>query len=112
MRNGIFGGGNLIVDNIKIIDYYPNKNMMCNIIDNPRVSIGGCPHNVLIDLAKMTVDIPLFALGLIGDDPEGDLIIKDFEKNNVNINHIQKTSTKKTSITDAMIEKSTTIYLY
>lgn len=85
MRNGIIGGGNLIVDYIKIIDYYPNKNMMCNIIKDPIVAIGGCPHNVLIDLAKMKVDIPLVALGLVGNDKEGDLIIKDFIDHNVDV---------------------------
>lgn len=107
MRKGIVGGGNLIVDYIKIVDYYPNKNMMCNIVQDPRVAIGGCPHNVLIDLSKMKVDIPLFAVGLIGTDQGGDLIIKDFEENNVDIQFVKRTDARKTSFTDAMIEKTT-----
>jgi len=107
MRNGIIGGGNLIVDYIKIIDYYPQKNMMCNIIRDPLVAIGGCPHNVLIDLAKMKLDIPLFALGLVGNDKEGDLIIKDFNDHGVDVTYINRTVDRNTSFTDAMIEVTT-----
>lgn len=107
MRKGIIGGGNLIVDNIKIIDYYPDKNMMCNIVEDPRVAIGGCPHNVLIDLAKMQVDIPLYALGLVGLDYGGDLIFKDFQENSIDTQFIQRTDKRATSFTDVMIEKTT-----
>jgi sugar/nucleoside kinase (ribokinase family) len=107
MRKGIVGGGNLIVDYIKIIDYYPNKNMMCNIVADPRVAIGGCPHNVLIDLAKMEVDIPLYALGLVGTDSAGDLVLEDFQKYNVNTDLVSRTPLRSTSFTDAMIESTT-----
>jgi sugar/nucleoside kinase (ribokinase family) len=107
MRKGIVGGGNLIVDYIKIIDYYPNKNMMCNIVADPRVAIGGCPHNVLIDLAKMEVDIPLYALGLVGTDSAGDLVLEDFNKYNVDTELVSRTSLRTTSFTDAMIESTT-----
>jgi sugar/nucleoside kinase (ribokinase family) len=107
MRRGIIGGGNLIVDNIKLIDYYPEKNMMCNIVEDPMTSVGGCPHNVLIDLARMEVNIPLFALGLVGEDQGGDLVIQDFENHKIDTKYVQKTSHRKTSFTDAMIEVNT-----
>lgn len=107
MRKGIVAGGNLIVDNIKIIDYYPDRNMMANIIKEPKVSVGGCPHNVLVDISKLKVDIPLYALGLIGNDSSGDLVLKSFELNKIDTNFVCRTSTLQTSFTDAMIVKDT-----
>jgi sugar/nucleoside kinase (ribokinase family) len=106
-RKGIIGGGNLIVDYIKMIDYYPQKNMMCNIKQDPLIAVGGCPHNVLIDLAKFEVDIPLFALGLIGTDKGGDSILEDFKKYNISTEYIERTSDRATSFTDCMIETTT-----
>lgn len=106
MRYGIIGGGNLIFDNIKVINYYPNKNMMCNIVQDPINAIGGCPHNVLVDLSKMNVNIPLYALGLIGEDYQGDLVLKDFHDNNINTDYVQKINYRNTSFTDCMIEQT------
>jgi len=57
-RNGILAFGNWIVDHIKNIETYPEKNLL-TIIKNHEKSIGGGPANVTIDLAKMKADFPL-----------------------------------------------------
>ena len=107
MRNGIIAGGNLIVDYIKIIDYFPNKNMMCNIVKEVMVAVGGGPHNVMVTLAKLNVDFPLTILGLVGNDSGADLVINDFQINNINTKYIKKISHRNTSFTDVFTELTT-----
>jgi hypothetical protein len=73
---GILAGGNWIVDRPKIIDVYPVQDSLANILRETS-SNGGGPYNVLIDLARLQVPFPLFALGLVGDDPAGEFIRRD-----------------------------------
>jgi len=75
MRNGITVAGNMIVDNIFPINGYPNAGKLTTISDNIQAATGGIVCNVLIDLAKLDPVLSLQALGAVGNDPEGDLIL-------------------------------------
>jgi sugar/nucleoside kinase (ribokinase family) len=105
-RYGIIGSGCLIVDNIKRIDYYPSKNMMCRIIDDVTVSVGGAAHNLLVNLSKLDNTLPLEVLGCIGNDEGGKRILKAFNDNSIKTDLVRKVD-KDTSFTDVMIEIST-----
>jgi hypothetical protein len=50
-RTGILAAGNFIVDHVKIIDHYPQQDMLANILGESQ-SNGGGPYNVLKDLAQ------------------------------------------------------------
>lgn len=104
-RRGIICGGNLLMDYIKMIDVWPTQGMLANI-DSIDKNPGGAVYNVLVDLAKMEVDIPLFAMGLRGDDRVGDEIVDLFIENNINTDFIFNTPNAKTSYTDVMTVKS------
>jgi sugar/nucleoside kinase (ribokinase family) len=106
MRNGIIASGCLILDNIKRVDYYPNKGMMCKIVEDIIHSVGGGTHNVLVTLAKMNVDVPLEVLGCVGKDEGGDKIINAFELNGIRTDLIQRVD-KNTSFTDVIVEVTT-----
>ncbi len=106
MRKGIISAGNWIIDKVKIIDVLPERNMLANIKEVV-FGTGGCPFNVLVDLAKMKTGIPLQGIGVIGDDKEGEYILKTLEKNNIDSNHIIKTKDLATSYTDVMTEEKT-----
>jgi sugar/nucleoside kinase (ribokinase family) len=100
-RKGILCGGNWIVDHVKVIDTYPGENMLVDIRDE-YVAVGGGPNNVLTDLAKLNAGIPLYAMGLIGDDQDGSFIYDELAKHEIDIGGLKKTDQKRTSYTDVM----------
>ncbi len=100
-RKGIISGGNWIVDRIKLIDNYPKEGMLVTIKDEV-ISVGGGPNNVLVDLAKMETGIPLFATGLIGIDQDGDYILNELNKSDIDLTNMFRTNLLATSRTDVM----------
>jgi hypothetical protein len=57
-RRGILAGGNWIIDQVKLIDVYPQPEKLANISE-VMPGTGGGPYNVLIDLAKSGARFPL-----------------------------------------------------
>lgn len=104
MREGIIAGGNFIIDKVKIIDSWPGQESLSNIISESACN-GGGPYNVLKDLANMGVNFPLEAIGLVGNDQNGESIIQDCKANGINTNQITKTNLAATSYTDVMSVK-------
>jgi hypothetical protein len=51
-RSGILAAGNFIVDYVKIIDAYPEQDMLASILSESQAN-GGGPYNVLKDLSAM-----------------------------------------------------------
>lgn len=105
-RIGIIAGGNWIVDQVKIIDTYPQPETLANILDQYQ-GTGGAPYNVLVDLAKVGVDFPLYGAGLVGKDALGDFIFEDCKRFRISTRHLHRTSDAPTSYTDVMTEKLT-----
>lgn len=106
MRQGIAVAGNLIVDYIKTIDSYPKEGNLSNIISIDK-SVGGAPANVGIDLSKIDSSIPIKAIGVVGDDEDGQFIIDILKQNGIDTSQIKKDATIGTSFTDVMTVKST-----
>ncbi len=100
-RKGILAAGNFIVDHVKIIDRYPQQDMLANIVSESQ-SNGGGPYNVLKDLAAMKVGFPLAACGLVGDDEDGRWIREDCATHGIDIAQLHRTAECATSYTDAM----------
>jgi sugar/nucleoside kinase (ribokinase family) len=105
-RVGIVAGGNWIVDHTKIIDGYPPQDTLANILSQTS-SNGGGPYNVLIDLAHLEAPFPLEAIGLVGDDAEGEYIRRDCQSHKIDVRQLRITKEAPTSYTDAMTVKST-----
>src|SRR5438552_18916051 len=76
-RRGLLAGGNWIIDQVKLIDVYPQREQLANIRSQTRQGTGGAPYNVLIDLARLGADFPLSGAGLVGKDALGETILKD-----------------------------------
>ncbi len=100
-REGISAAGNWIVDRVKTVDRLPGRGMLVNILDETRAT-GGAPANVLADLARLEVDIPLSGWGLIGDDADGALIRQTFERLKVDLRGVTTCPTAPTAYTDVM----------
>ncbi|MEI6799777.1 MAG: carbohydrate kinase family protein [Pseudomonadota bacterium] len=70
MRGAIVCAGNWIVDIVHVIDRWPEKSQLVTIAREVE-GIGGGAANVLLALDAFGVDVPLFAMGLVGTDPHG-----------------------------------------
>lgn len=105
-RKGIISAGNWVLDVVKIVDRWPEEGMLANIISENR-SGGGAPFNVLCDLAKLDPKLPLYALGLIGQDNYGEFIKSEINKLEINSDYLYTTSELPTSYTDVITVKST-----
>ncbi|MBL9113659.1 MAG: carbohydrate kinase family protein [Verrucomicrobiaceae bacterium] len=105
-RNGILAGGNFIIDHVKIIDGWPEQDMLANI-RRETSSNGGGPYNVLKDLAAMKASFPLAAAGLVGDDANGRWILNDCTTAGIDTSRLTQTADAPTSYTDAMTVEGT-----
>ncbi len=63
-RSGILAGGNWIIDQVKMIDVYPQREQLANITGATVTGTGGSPYNLLINLAKLGADTPLAAAAM------------------------------------------------
>lgn len=106
MRNGVLIGGNWIIDQVKVIDTYPQEEKLVNILAEFS-SNGGSAYNILKDLFKMQVAFPLEGIGLVGEDERGDGIIKECVQMGVNTRQLARTKAAHTSYTDVMSVQST-----
>src|SRR5436853_2078535 len=79
-RRGILAGGNWIIDQVKLIDVFPQREQLANIRSKAAYGTGGAPFNVLVDLAKVGVDFPLIGAGLVGKDAFGERILAECKK--------------------------------
>jgi sugar/nucleoside kinase (ribokinase family) len=106
VRKGITSGGNIIVDYVKIIDSYPKQGNLSSILDISR-SVGGAVPNMLINIAKMDMSVPLQAIGISGDDENGDYVLSRLEEHYIDTSLVSRHSTLGTSFTDVMSVRST-----
>jgi sugar/nucleoside kinase (ribokinase family) len=102
-RNGLLAGGNWIIDQVKMIDVFPQLEQLANIRGQSQ-GTGGAPYNVLIDLAKLGAKFPLAAAGLVGKDALGAEILADCAKHKIETKFLKTTSEASTSYTDVMTE--------
>ena len=100
-RRGILAAGNWIVDHIKIIDDYPAQDGLANIISE-QAGNGGSPFNVLKDLSRLGAPFPLKAIGLVGDDDNGEWIKRECARHNINTDALATIGNAATSYTDVM----------
>jgi sugar/nucleoside kinase (ribokinase family) len=103
-RKGLLAGGNWIIDQVKMIDVYPQPEQLGNIRSQSQ-GTGGAPYNVLIDLARSGAPFPLLAAGLVGQDSLGLQILEDCRRHKIDVRHLGATSKAPTSYTDVMTEQ-------
>lgn len=105
-RSGICCAGNWIIDHVKTISFWPAQDTLANILSE-EMGTGGSAYNVLIDLARFDVGIPLAGLGLVGDDPDGEFILKDCRRHGIDTTAMRKVEGAPTAYTDVMTVKET-----
>lgn len=105
-RSGIIAGGNWISDHVKLIDVWPEQDSLANI-SGLSLGNGGGPYNVLKDLARLGAPFPLAGIGLLGDDADGQRILKDCADHRIATAQLGVTARQPTSFTDVMTVRGT-----
>lgn len=100
MRNGIAVAGSILVDKLNEISAYPQEGELTQI-RRTSLSVGGCVPNVAIDLKKISPDLPVYAIGKVGSDGEGDYVKEVLNDNGVITAYIGADG-DKTSFTEVM----------
>ena len=105
-RYGITIAGNILTDYVKIISSYPEKGMLSTIYSNSK-AVGGCVPNTAIDLAVIDKNLPIDAIGRVGDDEGGRYVISELQKYGIGTGNIVITHDASTSYSDVMSIRST-----
>ena len=100
-RKGILIAGNILADRVKVIDAYPSKQMLANII-SVSDAVGGCVPNTATDLCKIDGSLPVSAAGLIGADGAGEYVLGQLKKYGIDTRYVKASKTEKTSFSDVM----------
>ncbi|MGM9681981.1 MAG: carbohydrate kinase family protein [Eubacteriales bacterium] len=101
--NGIVFAGNLIVDHIKKIKALPSRSELSKIL-GVKESTGGCVCNTGIDFATLDPSADVKAVGVVGNDTDGDIIIEAMKSHGIDTDGIIRRGT--TSFTDVFFEES------
>lgn len=102
-RSGLLAGGNWIIDQVKLIDVFPQREQLANIRTQAQ-GTGGSPYNVLVDLAHLGAPFPLLAAGYVGKDKLGEEILADCADQKIDTKYLTATAKAPTSYTDVMTE--------
>ena len=102
-RKGVIAAGNMLVDHVHQIVQWPERGWLAEITQSER-STGGAPLNVLLTLAKMRTGMPLQAVGLVGEDSDGDYIMAMLDQYHINRQHVQRTNSAPTSMSQVMTD--------
>lgn len=78
-KNGIAVAGNILTDEVKIIEAFPEKGMLVGITAMSR-AVGGSVPNTLISLAKLDPTLSLAAFGKRGDDEGGRYVQSELQR--------------------------------
>jgi len=107
-RRGILAAGNWVVDRVKTIDAYPERERLADILSET-TNNGGAAYNLLKDLAKLKAPFPLEGAGLLGEDSDGDRILQDCADFGINTSRLTRLPDIRTSYTDVMSEEGSGI---
>jgi sugar/nucleoside kinase (ribokinase family) len=113
-RKGIAVAGNMIVDILYPVKGSPKPGELVHIGEGISQSVGGALCNVIGDLAVINPELPLVAIGRVGNDAEAELVLAPLGRHkNIDLSMIKKEG--KTAFTAVMmdvISKERTFYAY
>lgn len=105
-RSGLLVAGNWILDQVKLIDKFPEEQSLVNIL-HEYTSNGGSAYNILMDLAKLGAPISLEAVGLVGNDFNGVRIVDHCRDAGIDVRQLRMTPDMATSYTIVTSVKET-----
>ncbi|GHU97827.1 sugar kinase [Clostridia bacterium] len=107
MKKGISVAGNIIIDNVKIIDGYPPQGNLCNIRAASK-STGGAVCNTGISLARLDRGLRVSALGCVGGDSDGEFALGRLRGDGLDVSGVRvQGGGVPTGFTDVMTDGNT-----
>jgi sugar/nucleoside kinase (ribokinase family) len=106
MPKGIAIAGNIVADTVKAIDGYPSPGMLSSILSVSR-SPGGAVPNMSIDLKLMDPSLEVRALGLVGEDENGEYVVGAMASCGVDVSGVGRAPGTVTAFTDVMADSAT-----
>ena len=100
-RKGITVAGTVIVDKINEISAYPQCGELTQIRSIHK-AIGGCVPNVALDLKRILPELPVRAVGTLGNDEEGAFVTAALKNGGVDTTGLTVLPGEMTSFTDVM----------
>jgi len=94
------------MDHVRMIDAWPEEQTLANI-HGETFSGGGLAHNLVVDVAKFDLGIPLEAVGFVGDDDDGRRIRDLCRDLGVDYENLATADNLPTSYTEVMTVEST-----
>ena len=105
-RQGIAVAGNILTDEVKVIEAFPERGMLVNIVSMSR-AVGGSVPNTLISLASIDPTLPLCALGKRGDDEGGRYALGELQRCGVDTAGVLVDPKDATGFSDVMTLQGT-----
>lgn len=106
MKKGITLVGNILTDNVKIVESYPEKGMLATIIKES-LAVGGCVPNTGIDLKKLDPELSVSVCGRVGNDYKGEYVVSEMKKVGIDVSGVKVSKTAPTSYSDVMTVNGT-----
>ena len=103
---GIAIAGNILVDIVNMLDRFPEKGMLANILSTVQ-AVGGCVPNTIIDIAKIDPDVYLSAYGMVGNDENGRYVISQMRKYGIDVSGVIVSDDDVTATTNVMTDSRT-----
>ncbi|MFK7992654.1 MAG: carbohydrate kinase family protein [Granulosicoccus sp.] len=100
-RRGFICAGCWTVDRIKLIDHWPVEEQLARITLVDRQG-GGSAYNVGLDIRKLDPSMPVAAIGLVGNDEDGDFLYQQAAAHELDLTQLHRTQNSATSYTDVM----------
>ena len=105
-REGIAFLGNILTDNVKMVETYPEKGMLATIFEES-LAVGGAVPNTGIDFKKLDPEVKVWAYGRVGDDDKGRYVLNELEKVGIITDGVIVSKTQPTSYSDVITVKGT-----
>jgi sugar/nucleoside kinase (ribokinase family) len=105
-RRGILTGGTWCADHNKLVDIWPAEDGRANILA-AETSGGGSGFNLAVAVKKLDPAIPVATIGIVGDDPDGRLLLKEAERFGIDRRQLRTTNAAQTDYTDAFASAAT-----
>ena len=104
--DGIAVAGNILTDNVKMVESYPEKGMLATILTES-LAVGGCVPNTGIDLKRLDKNLTIKAFGRVGNDDKGRYVLGRMKEEGLDIDEVKVCDSAPTSYSDVITVKTT-----
>lgn len=103
---GIAFAGNILTDNVKFVENYPQKGMLATI-ESEALGVGGCVPNTAITIKTVDPDLQVKAYGRVANDYKGEFVLSQMKNVGIDVSGIKISDKYPTSYSDVITVKET-----